>query len=289
MESIMSNILALNKKKFFLAGTLSLIIIFFFARDFSPDTKIAPTTETNTPSKKPEHQNSQTESLIEVSESIKHTANLKNENAKINNSVSLASSNTEVSKDSPTPKTFEELAETYNTSFKKRAPRPTLAVFDEQAKERLNKIIANGAGCNHEINQQECEQIFNNLKTHADLGNIKAIHQYGMSRFNESAGALYDSNNNENELRSKYNEGKDYLLKIGSKISSSDALVVSSIGRRFDTQEESLAWILIAKKLGDDAPLSFDCKLNRLQCTPELFLKAKDIADAYVDLYQIDK
>lgn len=287
MESTMSNILILNKKFFLVATVLSLIIIFFFTRDFSPDTKIASIAETNAPSKKPEHQNPHIENLTEVSESVKNTTNLKNETTKINNSVPIASSNTEASKDDATPKTFEELAEAYNVPIKTRESRPKLEVFDEHAKERLNKIITNGAGCNHEANIQECEKIFSSLKTQADAGEAKAILQYGKSRLQESYGPLLGSSDF-NERLSQYEEGKSYLLQIGSQLSGSDAASIGITSSIFN-QEESLAWFLIAKRLGYDARPSSYCKLNRLQCTPEQFFKAKDIADAYVDLYQIDK
>lgn len=275
---------------FILAGTvIGVTGLSVFKRDFLSNASNTLAVKENTPSENSEHQIPQAENSTGVSESIKHTANLKSANAQINNSAPIAGSNTEFYKNDATPKTFEELAEAYNASFKTLERRPTLAAFDEHARERLNKIIANGAGCNHETNKQECEKIFNSLKIQADLGDTKAIRQYGISKLNESAGALYDSSSSENELRRKYNEGKDYLLKIGPQLSVEDTIALGSMGQRFESQEEALAWILIAKRLGDDIPLSLQCRLDHLRCTPEQFLKAKDIADAYVDLYQIDK
>ena len=280
----MSNIHFRNKYSLYALVAFIIVLVFFaIQRDFSREQIASASLPTIAQSGSAEKTTQPAVTQYPTNQTTSQATNLET----TNNSASLVTDSTSETASNPQTKTFVELAEAYSAPFKARQPRPQLALYDEHAPERLNKIITNGTGCKDPANKQECDDIFNRLKTQADLGDAKAILQYGKSRLIESQGPLIGVKNFQEQKR-QYEEGKEYLLKIGNQLSNRDASGLGYTGARFDSAEEGLAWYLIAHRLGRESSFSYDCGFAKIQCTPELFLKAKVQADAYIDLYQID-
>ena len=130
------------------------------------------------------------------------------------------------------------------------------------------------------------EEILNDLKIHADAGDVRAQQDYAMFL---SLNVHYPNAYPDIKQRTSYSETskENYIRAIisGQAQSAVNISNDSILGIKKDPVE-ALAWGFIAKKMGARSAESVVCVDNNVTCTEEMFANALKDAKFYIDFYE---
>ena len=131
------------------------------------------------------------------------------------------------------------------------------------------------------------EEILNDLKIHADAGDVRAQQDYAM--FLTLNAGSFSANLNASQKIAFAELAKNYYAKAASSGQARAAVNISNNAAMLDLikdPEEALAWGFIAKKMGERPADLVVCIDNSFICTEEMFAKALELAKFYIDFYE---
>jgi len=131
------------------------------------------------------------------------------------------------------------------------------------------------------------EEILNDLKIHADAGDVRAQQDYAM--FLSLNAGSFSANLNDSQKIAFAELAKNYYAKAASSGQARAAVNISNNAAMLDLikdPEEALAWGFIAKKMGERPADLVVCIDNSFICTEEMFAKALELAKFYIDFYE---